>query len=323
MAARERNESAIAAMVKSPNRSDGDLAMIYANLARSLQQLGNFEGAEQAYEQFAELMRRTHGEQHGAYWQGAADHARLVHLRGERERAHRMFDALFKQIPADWTTTTDNVVAREYYAERLAAEGRAAQAIDLLEAAERSYVERPLREYDVRRVRLTLGDAYDRVGRSADARRALKAARDERMEKDAADSIAVLGARERWARFLLSQGETEPAQAELVEIVRMAGERAIAPAALTRADLAQLAIARGDAATALEQSRAAMSTLDRITGLYDVRIGPRLWRIHAVALALSGDTKGAEDWNDRALAASRRYDDPSSPSVKLANAANQ
>ena len=321
--ARQRNESAIEAMLQSPNRSDTDLAMIYANLARSLQQVGDFDAAERAYEKFADLMRKTHGEQHGAYWHGAADHARLVHVRGERERAHRMFDALFKKIPADWKTTTDNVMAREYYAERLAAEGRAAQAIELLEAAERSYIERPMREYDLRRVRQTLGDAYDSVGRSEDARRALKAARDERMEKDAPDSIAVLGARERWARFLLTQNETEPARAELLDIMSRAEDRAIAPAALARADLAQLAIARGDAATALEQSRAALTTLDRITGLYDVRIGPRLWRIHAAALALSGDANGAADWNARALAASRRYDDPSSPSLTVATTAGR
>ena len=189
------------------DRNDGDLAMIYANYARSLQQLGEFGAAEHAYGQFAELMRKTHGVRHASYWRGATDHARLVHVRGERERAHRMFDAVLKEIPSDWKLTTDDVAAREYYAERLAAEGRAAEAIPFLEAAERSYIERPMREYDLRRARQTLGDAYDRMGRAADARRTLEAARAERLEKDAPDSIAVLSVRERWARFLMSQGE--------------------------------------------------------------------------------------------------------------------
>jgi serine/threonine-protein kinase len=316
--AKERNQQAVGVFMAAKNRSDGDLAMTYANLARSLQQLGQFGDAERAYEQFAALTRRTFGERHGSYWQGAADHARMVHLRGERDRAHRMFDALFKVIPADWKETTDDVIAREYYAERLAAEGRAAEAIPWLEAAERSYVERPMREHDLRRVRQTLGDAYDRVGRHDDARRALAAAREERMAKDAPDSIAVLSVRERWARFLLTQGEIEAALAELRDIARIGRGRAIFPLALAYADLAQAAIARRDGATALAESRAALAMLDRNTGLYDVRIGPMLWRTHAEALALNGDAQGASDWNARALEASRRYDDPSSPSITLA-----
>ena len=245
----------------------------------------------------------------------------MVHLRGERERAHRMFDALSQEIPADWDLTTQDVIAREYYAERLAAEGRAAEAIPLLETAERTYIERPLREYDLRRVRETLGDAYDRIGRQTEARRTLGAARAERMAKDAPGSIAVLGVRERWARFLLDAGRNgggaRGARGRSCASARIA--RSI-PLALAHADLAQEAIARRDATTALVESNKALATLDRITGLYDVRVGPRLWRTHAAALALSGDARSAADWNARALEASRRYDDPASPTVALAAA---
>ena len=320
--ARERNEKAIAIFRKAGG-DDADLAMTYANYARSLQQLGQFAAAERAYEEFADLMRRTHSLNRGSYWPGAADHARLVHLRGERDRAHRMFDALFKLIPADWQLTTDDVTAREYYAERLAAEGQAARAIPLLEAAEQSYIERPHREHDLRRARQVLGDAYDRVGRADDARRTLSAARDERMKKDAPDSIALLGVRERWARFLLAQGEDEAALAELHDIVRIAQGRAIFPLALTHADLAQEAISRRDATMALTESRTALTVLDRVTGLYDVRIGPMLWRTHASALALDGDMQGAADWDAKALAASRQYDDPASPTIALATSAGR
>jgi tetratricopeptide (TPR) repeat protein len=245
----------------------------------------------------------------------------MVHMRGERLRAHRIFAAMLEQIPADWKITTHDVVAREYYAERLAAEGRAAEAIPFLETAERSYIERPAREFDLRRVRLTLGDAYDRAGRPDDARRMLRASLDERLKKDAAESSGLLGARERWARFLLDRGETAAAEAELGDVLRVAGDRAIPAAALAHDDLARSALNRGDAAAALAQSTAAVAILDRITGLHDVRIAPRIWRTHAAALQLGGETRKAAEWNEKALVASRKYDDPSSPTVQVAAAA--
>jgi len=312
---RQRTEAALDLFMNAKDRSDQDVAGTYANLARSLQHLGEFDAAERAYEQSAELTRKTGGERGGQHWRTVADHARLVHMRGERERAHRMFDALLKLISPDWKLTTDNVLAREYYAERLAAEGRAVEAIPMLEVAERTYIERALREHDLRRVRQTLGDAYARANRAEDARRPLRMARDERMEKDAPDMSATLSARERWARFLLEQNEVDAAAAELRDIVRVAGSRALVPASLAHAGLAQLAVARRDAPAALKESRAALEILERVQGLYDVRAGPHVWRIHAAALALSGDAKGSSEWADRALAASRRYDAPSSPSV--------
>jgi tetratricopeptide (TPR) repeat protein len=307
----ERNQRAIAVFRQSKDRSDGDLAATYANLARSLQQSGDFDAAERAYQEFASLHRSLHSQDSaGGYWLGSADHARMVHMRGDRKRALRMFADLFALIPEDWKINTEDVIAREYFAERLAAEGRAREAIPYLEAAERSYTERPMREYDLRRARQTLGDAYDRAGRSEDARRLLEAARAERMRKDAAESIAVLGARERWARFLLDHGDAPGASSELAEVLRIGADRAIAPMALAHADLARLAIQRGDLPRALEQSRFAIVTLEKVKGLYDVRIGPSIWRVHAHALALSGDATGAATWNLKAIEASRLYDGP-------------
>jgi len=316
--AKQRNEEALVVLA-SADVGDIELAGTYANLGRALQHLGDFKNAEVAFQKHAELRARAFALKNGVYWQGAAEYARLVHLRGDRERALRMFAELLVLIPPDWDLTTDDVVAREFYAERLAAEGRAAEAIPLLETAQRTYVERPMRDYDLRRLRQTLGDAYDRAGRADDARVALAAARAERMQKDAPDSIAVLSARERWARFLLSTGEIAAATAELKEIVQVGGDKQIFPLALAHGDLAQAAIARRDASGALSESRAAIAALDRITGLYDVRIGPMLWRTHAAALRLNGDPAGAAQWNQKALIASRQYDDPSSPTLSLAS----
>jgi serine/threonine-protein kinase len=305
--ARSRNEAAIRVFSATANRNDGDLALTYANYARSLQHLGEFEAAERAYEQSKSLIRKVTGERHGSYWQLAADHARFVHMRGEHERAHEMFNALFTVIPEDWDTTIDDVVAREYYAERLAAEGRAQEAIPLLEVAERTYIERPLREYDLRRVRQTLGDAYAQVGRSDDARRMLAAARDERMQKDRADSIAVLSSRERSARFLLDLGQVEAARTELLEIMRIGKDAATYPLALAHTGLARIAIANGDRAAALAESRRALSTIDRVSGLYDLRVLPMIWTVHADALDLDGDVASAREYRSRALDATRRY----------------
>jgi hypothetical protein len=55
-------------------------------------------------------------------------------------------------------------VARDVYAECLAAEGRPREAIPLLEAAYPIYVARPMSDYGVREIRGELGDAYERVG---------------------------------------------------------------------------------------------------------------------------------------------------------------
>lgn len=316
--ARDRSEEAIEVFLEAEERSDADLAITYSNLARSLQHLGDYDAAEDAYRKFAELMRSTHSQEHGSYWLGAADHARFVHMRGERERANRMFEELMGLIRPDWTATTEDVIAREYYAERLAAEGRAAEAIPLLEAAEKTYIERPLRDHDLRRVRQTLGDAYDQVGRHEDARRALSEARAERMQKDPPDSAALLGARERWARFLLDRGDLAAASAELDSIFLAAKDKPIAPIALAHADRSRIAMLQDDSRTALDESTRALEVLERMVGLYDVRIEPLIWRTHAAILARNGDAAGAATWNAKALEASRRYDHPSSATVALA-----
>jgi len=142
----------------------------------------------------------------------------------------------------------------------------------------------------------------------------LSAARDERMAKDPPDSMAVLSIRERWARFLLTQGEADAADTELRAVVQLGKGRALTPLALAHADLSRLAVERGNAQVAIAESRTAIEILERVAGLYDVRIRPHLWRTQAAALAASGDTKGAAQWNERALEASRIYDDPSSAS---------
>lgn len=79
--------------------------------------------------------------------------------------------------------------------------------------------------------------------------------------------------------------------------------------------LARLAIARHDTAGALAFSSRAIDLFEHVTGPRDVRMGPKLWRIRAEALLISGDAQEARGWAQRSLDADRQYDDPSSADI--------
>ena len=118
-----------------------------------------------------------------------------------------MFAQMLQQIPQAWKANTNDTWAREIYAECLVAEGRARDALPLLEAAHQAYLQRPQYDYDVREVRRKLGDAYDRAGRTTDARARLAASRSEYLAKEGPDSPWTLRIRERWGRFLLDHSK--------------------------------------------------------------------------------------------------------------------
>jgi serine/threonine-protein kinase len=314
--ARERNERALRLFEAASEPADAERAMTYANLARSLQELGRFDEAEQAYGRFAELARRTYGERHGSYWRGAADHARLAHLRGDRERAWRMYAALEAAIPADWQRTTEDAAVDESIGTSQLAEGRIAEAIPRLERVERTYAERPGRDHDLRRVRAILGDAYDRAGRTAEARTRLAAARDEYLQREAAHSAAVLAVRERWARFLLERGDLAGAAAELAEVISRAGTRTVAPAVRAYATRARLRLVGGDLEGAAADSGEAVRRLEKVEGLYDVRLRAEVWDVHAGVAERRGERSAADRYAERARADRLRYGAPP-PVVRL------
>jgi len=259
---------------------------------------------------------------------GAAQYARMVHLGGHRERALPLFEELMRLLPPDngpnvkaaGIVVHDAAEAREWYGNVLAAEGRPQLGIPLLESAERHYHEAPEYAYEVPRVRLTLGDAYARAGRTEDARRTLKAALDDRVRQGPADSQAVLAARERWGRFLLTQGDLEGAETQFREVVAQAHERKLAHVALALGGLASLDLARGEAAAAVHDARAGADLFDHVEGFRDVRMGPYLWRICARAERLAGNSGAAQAWARRALEASLRYDAPESAAIEEARA---
>jgi len=315
---------AIAVTQKGGSRNDALLQQFaYPGLGQSRESRGDYSGALSAYEQAAELARKTYGETHSSTWVPAAEYAWRMHRNGERAQASHLFEHLLQIMPADWSRDSYAQYAREFYADRLAAEGRAAEAIPLLEAAQKFYLAHPGVPYELRRNRLILGDAYDRAGRSDDARAQIKMSLDERIAKDPAAHRTVLAARERWGRFLLDHGDAAGAEAEFREVLAKAQDRTLEAIALAHAGMARLALAQGDSRSAIESNRHAMEIFDRVTGVRDVRSQPYLWLIHAQALRAAGDEAGAREWAQRALDASRRYDDPAAPSIRAAETAVQ
>jgi eukaryotic-like serine/threonine-protein kinase len=180
--------------------------------------------------------------------------------------------------------------------------------------------------YNVRDVRRKLGDAYDRVGRTAEARRMLKDSRDEYLAKETTDSRSRLAIRARWGRFLLDHakpGDADfaAAESELRAVLADAAGRPWLEPALAHSGLARIAAARGDTVNAYSESRLALDALQRVQGIYDVRAQPELWLVHSAVLLKRGDASGARLWAERALQASRLYDDPSSAAISAAEIA--
>jgi hypothetical protein len=324
--ARQLMERALAVAEVAPDRNDSLIAAMLNNLARKQEKTGDFVAAERTYGRAEELARKTHGEGDATYAVIRAKHAQMLHQRGQRERANALFAQMLRQIPTDWKTNTNDTWARETHAECLAAEGRAQDAIPLLEVAHRIYMERPQAEYDVREVRRKLGDAYDRAGRTAEARTLLKSSRDEYLAREGPDSQWTLRIRERWGRFLLDRsrpGDADfvAAESEFRAVLEKTADRPLLESALAHSGLSRVALMRNDTKRALEESLLALASLKRVEGLYDLRVQPRLWLVHGDVLLKSGDIAGARVAAEKALEASRRYDDPSSAAIVEAETA--
>jgi len=314
---------ALAVAQTAPDRDDSSIADFLYDLARVQERLGEFAAAEGTYVRAEAQARKTYGEHNAVYWFSLAHHAQLLHQRGKRDAAAALFGQMLAAIPPDWTTNGSDKAARETYAECLAAEGRARDAAPIFEANYQSYVAHARADFGVREVRRKLGDAYDHLGRTSEARTLLQAARDESVAKDDASSPWSLRMRERWGRFLLDhsqEGDPDFAAAELEfkAVLKSAADRPLVEPALAHSGLSRIAAARGDDALALRESGQALTDLGRVKGLYDVRVQPRLWLVHSALLLKSGERAGARQWADKALEASLNYDDPMSSAIAAA-----
>jgi tetratricopeptide (TPR) repeat protein len=299
-----------------PDRNDAELQTIHGNIGTSLQQAGDFAGAEVAYAEAARIAERTVGADFPSSWAPRLKHARTVHLGGARERAWPVFEALLAQLPPPDVDAPDAQTVREEYAERLAAEGRAAQAVPMLEGVERSYLRARTHEFDLRRARRHLGDAYARAGQPAQARRTFELALADFEAHDPPGAQAAIALRERWARFLLDQGELGAAAQQFARAEADAPNPRWAHVALVQAGLARVALAQGNAPEALRRSAQALATWEQLQGFRDVRMQPYLWRVRAAVLDATANDAEARVLRQQALDASRRYDAADSPSVR-------
>ena len=131
------------------------------------------------------------------------------------------------------------------------------------------------------------GDALSKIDA---ARAALQWALRDYDAHEPRDRPAVLEARERWGRFLIEHprgAEDDAAAHEALHRV-LADAQAAArytAAARAHADLAQLALHRGDAAAAVDEVDIAARALREIQSDYDVRIDDELLLIKSEALA--------------------------------------
>ena len=305
----------IALAERAPEPNQAELVTLHGNIGLMLQQLGDLAGAEAAFAQAAALALRTSGPASRTAWVPAVRRARTAHLAGARERANLLFDQVMPVLPPPASNDPDAQSVREDRGERLAAEGRPQEGIVLLEAVERAWQTQPPYDFALRRVRRHLGDAYDRAGRHADARRMFTLALADFEAHATAGTQATIAMRERWGRFLLDQGELDAAAAQFERATRDAATPRWSHVALAQAGLARVALQRGELQAAETASLAALATWQQVTGFRDLRMAPYLWRVRAAVLERSGDAAQASQLRAQALEASRLYDAPGSPTV--------
>lgn len=298
-----------------PTRNEAELQTIYSNLGVARTQSGDFAGAGADFGRAAAIAARTVGNDSRKTWAPRSRQARALHLGGDRAAAWPLFDSLLAALPPPSEPSPDAHYAREDAGERLAAEGRPALAIPLLQQAEQGYMHSSNFEFALRRVRRHLGDALDKAGHHSEARRVLASALKDYETINPHSSQTVAAARERWARFLLDQGELAPAQVAFEKVLADAADPHWAHVALARAGLARVMLARKDTEKALHYSAQALGDWDQIKGFRDVRMQAYLWRARAATLDKAGASAEAKTLRDRALAQAKRTDAPESPTL--------
>jgi eukaryotic-like serine/threonine-protein kinase len=270
------------------------------------------------YAKVAQIAEATYGKTSRWYWVPAANYAYMVNLSGQRERAMAMFVDLMKYLPPEGEASYDAAYARNRFGAALTAVGRPDQAIPVLQAVERQFMQSTQNYFDLMVVRFTLGSAYDNAGQTADARRTLAQVLEQRVKEGPPDHIPVLQIRERWGRLLLTQGDAAGAETEFREVLTQAHGRAFAHAALAQAGMARVDLVRRDQAAAVSDARRAVDLFEHVVGFRDVRMGPYVWCVYARALLAAGDAGQALTWARKALDASVIYDAPESADIQQA-----
>ncbi len=305
---------------RADERNEAELQTLTNNLGLLYQQQGRLAESAAQFARAVAVAERTTGLRHRSAWAHRAKHARTLHLVGERARAQVLFEALMRDLPPIGADETEADLAREDFGERLAAEGRPADALPLLRAALQGHRQRSQFEFALRRVTRHLGDACARAGDHAAARGHLHDALRSYEAHSAPGEQPLLAARERWVRFLLEHGiaaEAAHARAEFERVVREADNPRWAHVALAQAGLARLALAAADLHAADRQSAAALATWGGVEGFRDVRMAAYLWRVRAAVLARLGQPDAAQALRQQAQAQAANTDDPGSPTLTV------
>jgi tetratricopeptide (TPR) repeat protein len=313
--AREHYLRAAAAFARARQGHAGDLALIELRLGLLGFELGDHAAAERA---FAEAHRKVVQTDPQPSWAVVAGYAGFLHKRGERERALALFHEAVDKLPAAMSEAAREAPLQRTWGEALLAEGRARQALPVLQAAWQAAQQRPGTEADARRAALLLARAHAALGDAAAARPLFQRALDD-FARRAPRSMAECAARAHWADFLFAQGDAAAAEAEFRRVLDIAGERLFEAVPRARLGLARLALARGDAGAASGLAELAHADTQRLQTGHDVRLHAEVWRTLARIALERGDGVGAARWAERALAASERHDGADAASVQEAH----
>jgi serine/threonine-protein kinase len=317
-----------ASAIATNAQSEGTLLYADSGLALALKNLGDFNGAAAAFADGTNVALRTYGRDSQSYWAIASDRAKFRYERGERQAALQDFADLVQALPLERAAFRNASVALEAsqvlrkYGHCLAVDGQGARAVQMLERAHDLLQTSASHTSDPAHLLLDLGRAYEAGGQLQEARDAFMTAIG-KMEKQHAPAAQMAGARERWARFLLSQGDLEAAYTQYMEVLRLSEGHRTEPAVLAETGLAAIALARNDVQDALQASEAAVAHLSQLEGYYDIRVEPYAWQIHAKALLLSGNVVNARGFASRSRDAVAKYYDPGSSQVREAEALMQ
>jgi serine/threonine-protein kinase len=295
----------------------------YGNdIACALENNGQWQEAAAAYQSTQDRAEQLLSKDSAWYRYAIMHRAELLHLHGDRAAANTLFAEAQGVIVghASLSGYQGHASFNRLYGNALLREGRAADAIPHLQDALAASRAKPAYINRLYRDEQSLGEAFAAVGRFAEARPLLSDARAGWMDENGPASLHALAARERWARFLLSQGDEAGATAELNAMLQDAGGAPSAPAALAAADLAAIAASQGDAATADTQSNRALKWLDATTVEYDARARIDVALARAQALLAAGQTAEAHSWAQKAVDLAQTYDAAESPQLARAAA---
>lgn len=294
------------ALAQKPNSNAGvDLILAYSFLGRDLRAMGDVEGASQAYAAGVNAAGRLVGTQDRRYWDVAEYWAAFRWDQGDRT-ALDFFRQLTNSFPKEGaafrSTLEVQVAARAYelYATTLIADGQGQAAIECLQRAQTLMGLSAAQAAARSDLQLLFASAYELIARPREAEQGYLAA----LQQTGVASEAKI--RVRYGAFLLSQKEVTAAGAQFDDALRLTKDSVDVDAVDAEAGLAQVAIARSDAAGALDFSARALQHLSQITPGYDVRTYAYVWKVRALSLLLDGDARDALGYAQRAKDADER-----------------